>query len=68
MDIKARLTQEVQECLDRISSFSWDVHAQAIRKRYPDLLETHSASKLMAFTSMWVTAPDGWTGKMEISF
>ncbi|MER9605770.1 hypothetical protein [Mesorhizobium sp. M0239] len=35
MDIKARLTQEVQECLDRISSFSWDVHAQAIRKRYP---------------------------------
>ncbi|ESZ25364.1 hypothetical protein X734_21615 [Mesorhizobium sp. L2C084A000] len=33
-----------------------------------DLLETHLASKLMAFTSMWVTAPDGWTGKMEISF
>lgn len=35
MDIKARLTQEVQECLARISSLSWDVHAQAIRKRHP---------------------------------
>ncbi|RUW61574.1 hypothetical protein [Mesorhizobium sp. M7A.F.Ca.US.008.03.1.1] len=35
MDIAARLTQETRECLERITSLSWDVHAAAIRRRSP---------------------------------
>jgi len=35
MDIAARLTKEVKECLNRITSLSWDVHAAAIRRRAP---------------------------------
>jgi hypothetical protein len=35
MDIKARLAKEVRDCLQRITSFSWDVHAAAIRRRAP---------------------------------
>jgi hypothetical protein len=35
MDIKARLAKEAQDCLQRITSLSWDVHAAAIRRRAP---------------------------------
>lgn len=35
MDVAARLIVEVEDCLDRITSFSWDVHAAAIRARAP---------------------------------
>jgi hypothetical protein len=65
MDIKARLTKELDECLSRISSFPWDVHAQAIRKRQP-----LPAGETFGFTedgvyfdvgdsASWLDGPDG---------
>lgn len=65
MDIAARLTKGTQDCFQRITSLSWDVHAAAIRRRAPRLAgDTYGFSEDGVYfdvgdTAEWLDKPDG---------
>ncbi|GAA2846199.1 hypothetical protein GCM10010836_45960 [Aminobacter aminovorans] len=65
MNIAARLAKETQDCLDRITSFPWDVHAAAIRRRAPfPVGDTFGFSEDGVYfdvgdSAEWLNEPDG---------
>jgi hypothetical protein len=65
MDVAARLAKETQDCLQRITSFSWDVHAAAIHRRAPlPAGDTFGFSKDGVYfdvgdSAEWLNEPEG---------
>ena len=65
MDIPARLAKETQDCLQRITSLSGDVHAAEIRRRAPwpagDIFGFSEAGLYfdVGDSAEWVDKPEG---------